>query len=105
MLLQRPPQSLSNGPIIPENRGIWRVTQKYSSLGLVRKKFTVAISSILRHTPTMMKFDLQRAEALSKVFTAQELDWILEQLPADSTDHNQQRILDVLSEAFALSVE
>ena len=38
------PSLLSNGTIIPENRGIWRVTKKYSSAGLVRKKFTVAIS-------------------------------------------------------------
>ena len=53
----------------------------------------------------MLKYDLQRAEAVSRVFTAQELDWILERLPADSTDQNQQRVLDVLSEAFSLAVD
>jgi hypothetical protein len=53
----------------------------------------------------MMKYDIQRAKVVSHVFTAQELDWILERLPADSTDQNQQRILDLLSEAFSLAVD
>ncbi len=54
---------------------------------------------------SMLKYDIQRAKAVAQVFTAQELDWILERLPADSTDQNQQRILDVLSEAFSLAVD
>lgn len=53
----------------------------------------------------MLKYDIQRAQAVSHVFTAQELDWILERLPADSNDANQQRVLDVLSEAFAVALD
>jgi hypothetical protein len=54
---------------------------------------------------SMLKYDIQRAKAVSHVFTAQELDWILERLPADSTDQNQQRILNVLSEAFSVALD
>ena len=53
----------------------------------------------------MNEFDIERAKALANVFTAQELDWILERLPADSNDANQQRVLDVLSEAFAVALD
>lgn len=51
----------------------------------------------------MNEFDIERAKALANVFTAQELDWILERLPA--SDANQQRVLDVLSEAFSITVD
>jgi hypothetical protein len=53
----------------------------------------------------MLKYDIQRAQAVSHVFTAQELDWILERLPTDSVHPNQQRILDVLSEAFSVALD
>lgn len=53
----------------------------------------------------MNEFDIERAKALANVFTAQELDWLLERLPADSSDANQQRVLDVLSEAFSITVD
>ena len=53
----------------------------------------------------MMRYDVKRAETLAKVFTAQELDWLLDRLPSDSTDVNQQRVLDVLSEAFSITVD
>lgn len=53
----------------------------------------------------MNEFDIARAKALANVFTAQELDWLLERLPADSSDANQQRVLDVLSEAFSITVD
>lgn len=53
----------------------------------------------------MNEFDIERAKALANVFTAQELDWLLERLPADSSDVNQQRVLDVLSKAFSIKVD
>ena len=54
---------------------------------------------------SMLKYDIERSKTVAQVFTAQELDWILERLPADSVDQNQQRILDVLYKAFSLTVE
>ena len=53
----------------------------------------------------MNEFDISRAKALAEVFGAQELDWILERLPADSSDSTQQRVLDILSEAFSITVD
>lgn len=53
----------------------------------------------------MNEFDIARAKALAEVFGAQELDWILERLPADSSDATQQRVLDILSEAFSITVD
>jgi hypothetical protein len=53
----------------------------------------------------MLKYDIQRAQAVSHVFTAQELDWILESLPGEAAHPTHQRILDVLSEAFAVALD
>ena len=55
----------------------------------------------------MMKYDIKRAQAVSQVFTAQELDWILERLPTDPAElsADQQRIVAVLSEAFSVALD
>jgi len=54
----------------------------------------------------MLKFDQERAQRLAMVFTAQELDWLTDRLPAvDEVAPNQARVLEVLYEAFSLAVE
>lgn len=55
----------------------------------------------------MLKYDIQRAQAVSNVFTAQELDWLLDRLPTDPMELHptQQRIIEVLSEAFSMALD
>jgi hypothetical protein len=54
----------------------------------------------------MLEFDQKRVEALAKIFSAQELDFIVDRFsPGDALDPNQIRVMDIFYAALDKNLE